>query len=175
MASTSTGYHEPLITKERPSSSGQVMRFSSGCMLVLNNDAKVEMESGSTFVIESGGVLRNENAAEPTKKSTKLSAHGVSYFTTGGLYYLQPVKGARKTLINFSTEIVNIAAGTSADACRFGTSKESNLGINGALAPKPYMGISVDLYAVGNSTWFVLLQSSAAPASIASASSSLAT
>lgn len=57
MPSTSTGYHPRSIVRERPSSSGQLMSFSSGCKLNMKVDSEIEMESGSTMNVESGAVF----------------------------------------------------------------------------------------------------------------------
>lgn len=188
MASTSTGYAKSLISKEQPSSSGQVMTWSSGCTLniqagaVFKNTGSVQIKSGSTMDVESGGYFTvasggksaNENVSQPTKLSTALPDEGVSYITTGGNYYLKPRLGARKTIISLTTEIVSILAGTSLAACRFGTSKETCVGITNKKFSKG-MGMSIELIGIGATTWLLLSPSSAALGGVASASSSLAT
>jgi len=75
MASTSTGYNKSVISREQPSSSGQVMSFTSGCILNVNAGAKanlsgkIEMNSGSTFDIESGAKLTAASGAKVAMES----------------------------------------------------------------------------------------------------------
>ena len=182
MPSSSTGHHDVGISREQPSSTGQLLTFSSGCKLNMKVDSEIEMESGSTFnvesgayfVLNSGAYFSNENITTPTKVSTAISADGLTYFSSGGNYYLKTRQGAMKTLLSLTTEVVNVIAGTSLAAGRYGTSKECCLGITNAKAGKG-MGIGVQLFGVGASTWSVITPSSGALTSIASASSSLAT
>ena len=163
--STSTGYHEKTITREPPTSSGQVMSWADGC--------KEDFDSGAEVVFNIGSAFSNENIAEPQKLSTALPADGLSYFTTGGDYYLKARKGAQKTLVSFTTEIVSILAGTSLAAGRFGTSKECCLGISNVKLVKG-MGAAVQLVGIGASTWVVMTHSSGMLATVQSASSSVA-
>lgn len=122
MASTSTGYARSVISKEQPSSSGQVETFSSGCILnvdagavsrnrgqiELKSGAELELESGSTLNVETGGSVQIKGGAKITIETSGYLREPVSSGTTNATSQSLPAFG-----ISFITAATSAVYNTS--------------------------------------------------------------
>lgn len=184
MASTSTGYHKSTIVREQPSSSGQVMSFTSGCMLNIQGGAvqkirsggEIEVKSGSTINVESGGSLSLNSGAivkdavvAQSSDVVAMVRTGISVFSTAVAkantitISALPMAGIRKTIITYTT-LVQTVRGASAVATApiFGTTASKTYSFTiSPTSKQAKVGVFVEL--VGHSTkrWHVSCRSTA--------------
>lgn len=85
MASTSTGYAKSIISREQPSSSGQVMSLTSGCLLNVQSGAHARVRPGGVFV------------GQPISQITTSGIYGTTV-AFGGAYWMNPTSSGNVTL-----------------------------------------------------------------------------
>lgn len=102
---SSTGYPKRAILMEQASSSGQTLTFSSA--------TRADFKSGSTLLLESGAVLRNQNIALSTAGSTAISP-GLTMIASTHVNKLPlPTLGAiRDVLFARTTKAMKISSGS---------------------------------------------------------------
>jgi len=183
MASTSTGYNKSIITKEQPSSSGQVMSFTSGCILNIQNGAiyrvksggEMEIESGSTINVESGGSLSVNSGAifkvgltNQSSAVTAMPRDGISAMSTAvavATNYLMagpPKAGIRKTIITYSTLAATIrGASLAASGIYFGSASTNHAIVITPTSLQQKVGVVVDLIGQSSLQWGVNCNSTA--------------
>ena len=137
MPSSSTGYHSATITKEQPSSSGQLLVFSSGCKLNMKNGSEIEMESGSTMNIESGAVVKvasggkltDQNVATTT--STSITNYGFTVINTTKVHTLDaPSLGCKKKILMLPSTGEKARVKTGSTAIFFNSSDDKSFCLN---------------------------------------------
>jgi len=173
MASTSTGYARSIISREQPSSSGQVMSFTSGCTLnvqggavqkiqsggemELKSGSTVNVESGASININSGGLVKDAVVAQ-SSGALSMTRTGISVFSTAVAAANKitisalPMAGIRKTIVTYTT-LVQTVRGASAVATApiFGTTATKTYSL--LIAPtskQAKMGAFIEL--IGHST-----------------------
>ena len=165
MPSSSTGYPERMITKAQPTSSGQYQTFSSGCKLNMKVDSEIEMESGSTFNLESGahltirsgGRFLDQNVTTSTGHTgvAAITNYGVTLCRATGVRTLDPVKGARKTLIFYGSTKAAYVRGSTRAKVKFGTSNTVLVITPTSKIDEEGLGYGVDLVGQSSIVWWV--------------------
>ncbi len=184
MASTSTGYARSIISRERPSSSGQVMSFTSGCILNIQGGAvqriasggEVEVKSGSTINVESGGSVNLASGAimknavvDQTSAALTMIRTGISVFSTVFATAQKinitalPMAGIRKTIVTYTTLALTIRGATAvATAPIFGTTATKTYSLVITPTSKAAkVGLHVDLIGHSTKRWHVNCRSTA--------------
>lgn len=165
MPSSSTGYHPATITKEQPTSSGQLMTWSSGCTANFKADSEIEMESGSTMNVESGAVIKvasggrmyDQNVVTSTAAGSLTNA-GISVLgaTAAAVFTLAaPAVGVRKRIVSNCTAAIKIK-GSTGDTVRFGSTLGGTVLVVAAPTSKNVtnnFGRHIELYGVATNLW----------------------
>ena len=109
----STGYIPKMISREQPSSTGEIMSFTTGCAAEFRSGSLLDHKSGSTELIRSGGVIRNQNIAKSTAILASI-AEGLTVISTTHVNTLPTPKLGMKREILFtqSTKAMKVSSGS---------------------------------------------------------------
>ena len=108
----STGYQPKTIQMEQPTSSGQTVALTTGCIAQFRTGSKLEQESGSSQIVESGGVVRDQNVALTTAAATLVT--GLYLKTSTHVTTLPaPTLGKKVTVVcTKSTKAMKVSSGS---------------------------------------------------------------
>lgn len=150
MASTSTGYHKATIVREQPSSSGQVMSWTSGCILNIQSGAELRLKSGGIFK----SAVTNQTSANKSIPRDGISVIESTIANTMTISAI-PQAGIVKKIVTYSTFAQTIR-GASSVGVLFGATSDTYYDFTVTNSSKTQdAGIHIELLGHSTNRWHV--------------------